>query len=88
MERVLEAAGNIFAEKGFDAATTEEIAERAGVSIGSLYQYFPNKEALFEAIADQYLARSRRVFELHMTAAAVEGGTWDEQSRRREKLAS
>ncbi len=78
MERVLEAAGNIFAEKGFDAATTEEIAERAGVSIGSLYQYFPNKEALFEAIADQYLARARDVFQLHMTAAAIGGGTWEE----------
>jgi AcrR family transcriptional regulator len=78
VERVLDAAGHVFAEKGFDAATTEEIAERAGVSIGSLYQYFPNKEALFEAIADQYLARARTVFELHMTAAALAGGAWEE----------
>jgi AcrR family transcriptional regulator len=78
VERILEAAGHVFAEKSFDAATTEEIAERAGVSIGSVYQYFPNKDALFEAIADQYLARARAVFELHMTAAAIEGGTWEE----------
>ena len=78
VERILEAAGHIFAEKSFDAATTEEIAERAGVSIGSVYQYFPNKDALFEAIADQYLARARTVFELHMTAASLEGGTWEE----------
>ncbi len=78
VERILDAAGHLFSEKSFDGATTEEIAERAGVSIGSVYQYFPNKEALFEAIADQYLARARAVFERHMTAAAVEGGTWDE----------
>ncbi len=75
---MLDAAGHVFAETGFDGATTEAIAERAGVSIGSLYQYFPNKEALFEAIADRYLARARAVFELHMTAAAIDGGSWEE----------
>ena len=78
MERILLVAGQVFAEKGFDAATTEEIADRAEVSIGSLYQYFPNKDALFEAIADQYLARAQEVFELHLTAAVAAGATWQE----------
>ena len=75
---MLDAAGHLFGELGFDAATTEQIAERAGVSIGSLYQYFPNKDALFDAIADRYLARARAVFEEHMLAAAVEGGSWED----------
>jgi AcrR family transcriptional regulator len=78
VERILNVAGEVFAEKGYDAATTEEIAERAEISIGSFYQYFPNKDALFDAIADQYIARSREVFELHLTAAAAAGGTWQE----------
>lgn len=47
---LLEAAGAVFAEKGFDNATMTEIAARAGASIGSLYQFFPTKELLAEAL--------------------------------------
>lgn len=43
---LLAAGANLFAEKGFDAATMTEIAANAGASIGSLYQYFPAKEPL------------------------------------------
>jgi AcrR family transcriptional regulator len=46
VEKILEAAAQIFAESGFEAATTNAIAERAEVSIGSVYQFFPNKAAL------------------------------------------
>ena len=75
---MLAAAGEIFAEVGFDAATTEAIAERAEVSIGSLYQYFPNKEALFEALADGYHERESAVIEKQMVAAVMTGATWEE----------
>ena len=47
---VLEAAAGIIAERGYDGATMTEIAERAGSSIGALYQYFPNKEAIARAL--------------------------------------
>jgi AcrR family transcriptional regulator len=77
VERILNAAIAIFAEVGFDAATTEAIAERAEVSIGSLYQYFPNKEALFEAIGAEYHARERAVFEKQLFAAAMSNASWD-----------
>lgn len=51
---VLEAAAQVFAERGY-AATTNEIAARAGVSVGSLYQYFADKDALLVALAERHL---------------------------------
>lgn len=47
---ILEAAARILESGGIAALTTNEIARRAGVSIGSLYQYFPNKEAILTAL--------------------------------------
>lgn len=47
---LLGAATAVFAEKGYDAATMTEIAARAGASIGSLYQFFPTKELIAEAL--------------------------------------
>jgi AcrR family transcriptional regulator len=46
---LIEAAVEVFAEKGFAAARLEDVARRAGVSKGTAYLYFPNKEALFKA---------------------------------------
>lgn len=55
VERILDTADEVFAEIGFDAASTNLIAARAGTSIGSLYEFFPNKEAIAGALADRYL---------------------------------
>jgi AcrR family transcriptional regulator len=52
---VLEAAAQLFAERGYDAATTNAVAERAGVSIGTLYQYFASKDGLLLGLLDQHL---------------------------------
>jgi AcrR family transcriptional regulator len=54
MAAMLDAAGAVFAESGFDAATMTAIAERSGSSIGALYQYFPNKLTLARALREQY----------------------------------
>jgi AcrR family transcriptional regulator len=43
-------------EVGYEAATMTEIANRAGASIGTVYQYFPNKEALVQALRNQHFA--------------------------------
>lgn len=47
---LVESAGQLIAENGLDALTTVRVAERAGVSVGSLYQYFANKDALLAAL--------------------------------------
>ena len=47
---LLDAALDVFAEKGFAAARMEDIAARAGAAKGTLYLYFPSKEAVFEAL--------------------------------------
>src|SRR6266436_175152 len=52
---LLEAAAEVFAEKGYAAATMTEIAARAGAPIGSLYQFFPVKEALADWLVQNYI---------------------------------
>lgn len=49
-QEIVDAALDVFIERGFAAARLEEIAARAGVSKGTLYLYFPNKEELFKAV--------------------------------------
>ena len=51
---ILSAAARVFDEKGFEAATTNEIARVAGVSVGSLYQYFPSKASLVTALHERH----------------------------------
>jgi AcrR family transcriptional regulator len=56
LARIARAAGELCAEVGADAMTMEAIAARAGTSIGSVYQFFPNKDALLHAVAERYAA--------------------------------
>src|SRR5882762_8697675 len=53
---LLQAAAAVFAEKGYEAATMTEIAALAGAPIGSLYQFFPVKEALADTLVQNYAA--------------------------------
>jgi len=55
LERIARAAGELCAEVGADAVTMEGISARAETSIGSLYQFFPNKDALLHAVAERYV---------------------------------
>ncbi|SDS04533.1 TetR/AcrR family transcriptional regulator [Bradyrhizobium canariense] len=48
------AAADVIRERGFDAATMAEIAERAGAKVGSLYRFFPSKEVLADALMQRY----------------------------------
>jgi AcrR family transcriptional regulator len=51
---IMEATARILIREGFDKASTNRIAEVAGVSVGSLYQYFPSKEAIVAALIDRH----------------------------------
>lgn len=51
----MRATARILVKRGYQATTTNHIAEAAGVSVGSLYQYFPNKEAIVAALLDEHL---------------------------------
>jgi AcrR family transcriptional regulator len=55
VEALLEATARVLMKEGYDRASTNKIAAVAGVSIGSLYQYFPSKEALVAAVIDRHM---------------------------------
>lgn len=70
---LLEAAIRVLLEDGYEAMTTAGIAERAGVSVGSLYQYFPNKEALVASIVERHAAAILVVMEGALDRAGSSG---------------
>src|SRR3984957_2588556 len=70
---LLQAAAAVFAEKSYDAATMTEIAVRAGAPIGSLYQFFPAKEALADTLVQNYAA----MLAADLTALEVRAGEID-----------
>ncbi len=55
-QELLDAALELFVEKGFAATRSEEVAQRAGVSKGTLYLYYPSKEELFKAVVRQKIS--------------------------------
>ncbi len=64
VERIIDAAAYVFAEEGYKAATMEGIAARAETSIGSIYQFFPNKRSVFDALARHYHDKLRVFFDM------------------------
>jgi AcrR family transcriptional regulator len=72
---LLDAALDLFVEKGFAATRSEEVAARAGVSKGTLFLYFPTKEELFKAVIRENL--SGRFAEWNEEFATFEGSTAD-----------
>jgi AcrR family transcriptional regulator len=72
VELILEAAMRLLDKGGLPLLTTNAVAETAGVSIGTLYQYFPNKEAILEALADREMAElSTRVLMVLQDRSAI-----------------
>jgi AcrR family transcriptional regulator len=61
--RILEAARDCFSKAGFEATTTREIAAAAGIAAGTLFNYFPAKEAIAMALVAEALGTARREFE-------------------------
>lgn len=63
VETILDATARVLVKKGFAEATTNGIAEVAGISVGSLYQYFPSRESLVAAVARRHSERLKGVLE-------------------------
>jgi AcrR family transcriptional regulator len=55
VDHILDGAAQVFTKRGYAGTTTNHIAERAGVSIGSLYQYFPNKDTILVALHARHM---------------------------------
>jgi AcrR family transcriptional regulator len=58
VDAILKAASHILVKVGYDKTSTTRIAARAGVSVGSLYQYFPGKEAIVAELIDRHIAET------------------------------
>ncbi|MFJ3304316.1 TetR/AcrR family transcriptional regulator [Streptomyces sp. NPDC086549] len=76
LARVLEAAERVLVADGVEALTTTRVAAEAKVSVGSLYQYLPDRDAIIDALATGYFARLEAVMEDFVRAAAAE--RWDD----------
>ena len=71
VEEILQAASDLLIEEGYEGLTTSAIAKRAGISVGSLYQFFANKEAVLQALAERYLEKMALLNETVFTPDAV-----------------
>jgi AcrR family transcriptional regulator len=73
---ILDTAAELVAEEGYETLTTNAIAERAGISIGSLYRYFPDKEAILRGLALRHLEQVQsqydRVFDEDLVSLPLE----------------
>ena len=72
MDTIFEATARIIERDGIVALNTNRIAERAGISIGTLYEYFPNKDAILIAMARQRLAEDERLVRQALARAEVD----------------
>jgi len=70
VEAIERAAAEMFAEHGYARTSTNKIAERAGVSVGSLYQYFPNKDSVLSRLWRRHHEQVHAVVEVGMTRLA------------------
>lgn len=76
-DAILDTAAQLFADKGFDASSMEAIAAQTHTSIGSVYQFFPDKLAVFEALAMRCLERGRGLVG-GLLAGAPAAPSWQE----------
>jgi AcrR family transcriptional regulator len=67
MDVLVQATTRVLLKDGYEACTTNRVAEEAGVSIGSLYQYFPNKESLVIAVMEKHLTQLHEALAQHLS---------------------
>ena len=72
VDAILSATARMLVRDGYDKTSTNRVAEAAGVSIGSLYQYFPSKEALVAALIEQHSSEMMRFLEAKAASTAID----------------
>lgn len=72
-ERILDAAARVFSRHGYAAGTTNRIADEAGLSVGSLYQYFPNKDAILVQLVRRHIEEGIAAVAARLDAVAATG---------------
>jgi AcrR family transcriptional regulator len=80
-DRIVEAAARVFADEGYARGTTNRIAEEAGVSIGSLYQYYPNKDVLLAELVRRHIRDGADEIAKRLVAVDVELQSVEERTR-------
>src|SRR5688572_4819882 len=78
-QRILEAAHTLFAAQGFEAATTRDLARAAGIGVGTLFNYFPTKEAVAHCLLSEAYALAARKFESDLARDAAEPLSLEEE---------
>lgn len=81
VDAILRATAHILKTKGFGACSTNAVAKKAGVSIGSLYQYFPSKEALVAALAEEHARQGYELLLASISEATMVPRTVEESVR-------
>lgn len=71
VDALLSATARVLVKEGYDRASTNKVAEAAGVSIGSLYQYFPSKEALVAAVIERHIGEMMDVVRASLVRVAM-----------------
>ena len=74
VDAIVAATARVLVREGYDALSTNRVAKEAGVSVGSLYQYFPGKEALVAAVMEQHAARMQESVLAHLSQAGNAAG--------------
>jgi len=72
VEAILEASARVFVKHGYAKATTNRIAEAAGISVGSLYQYFPSKDAIAVELLRRYRERLVALVSEHLSGVGAD----------------
>ncbi|MDZ8029248.1 MAG: TetR/AcrR family transcriptional regulator [Nostoc sp. DedQUE11] len=71
VDRILDVAAQLFEEVGYEAVSTDLIVKRANISIGSLYRFFPDKEAILHALSERYAQQMRKLFTARFNPSTI-----------------
>ena len=71
VDAIVKATARVLVDEGYDRASTNRVALAAGVSIGSLYQYFPSKEALVAALVEDHIAKMQDALSQSLSATST-----------------